>query len=205
MAFFEPPRSRTAAQAQSNSRSSAPVGPPRQVIPAVVPLELVIYRSNEAVVVVNRADVYTVGCSFWLTVAARLQAGDEARAHRFSEAIFADTEELSQLTSLNDALVRFGVTYPDGARATTLDPPPDQPLTALAETVTPSLVHYEHNARRGDLLWEGEHELWLSPLPPAEPFELVIEWPALDIPLTHASIDGSALTQASARARSVWT
>ena len=42
----------------------------------------------------------------------------------------------------------------------------------------------------------GRWLMWLWPLPPPEPFEFAVEWPAFDVPLTFNEIDGGEINAA---------
>jgi hypothetical protein len=46
--------------------------------------------------------------------------------------------------------------------------------------------------------------LWLWPLPPAETFELAVEWPLGGIELTITELDGAAITAAAGRSAHYW-
>ncbi|WP_143517246.1 hypothetical protein [Pseudonocardia sp. MH-G8] len=206
MTFFElPPTGTSHDQSEDAPEDDRWTAPPRGVLPAVVPLEITAHHEDLAAIYLRHANVYPIGCSFWLTVAARLHTPDSTRERMVSEAVFADTVELRQLATLDDALARFGVAYIDGSRATTLENPSvEAGRDPTDKSRAPLLVHYEHNANVGDLFWQGEHELWLSPLPPAEHFELLLEWPRLEVPLTRVIIDGHTLADAAERSRHIW-
>jgi len=46
---------------------------------------------------------------------------------------------------------------------------------------------------------------WLWPLPSANPFVLVVEWPAQGIAVTRVAIEVGPLLEASARAQELWS
>jgi hypothetical protein len=46
--------------------------------------------------------------------------------------------------------------------------------------------------------------LWLWPLPPAESFELAVEWPLGGIDLTFVELDGAAIVAAEPRSAFYW-
>lgn len=46
--------------------------------------------------------------------------------------------------------------------------------------------------------------LWLWPLPPAEPFELAVEWPFGGIDLRFTELDGAAVVAVARRSVSLW-
>jgi hypothetical protein len=103
--------------------------------------------------------------------------------------------------------VRFGVVYPDGRKATSLDPMPvgdKLEQESAIHSLPPVLRHSEHGANSGHMRWRSHHELWLWPLPAAEPFDLFMEWPALEIPLAQVSIDGAAIQSVANRSQEVW-
>lgn len=45
-----------------------------------------------------------------------------------------------------------------------------------------------------------EYLLWLWPLPPPAPIELVVAWPDLDLPEAGCTLDGAAIVAAAADA-----
>jgi hypothetical protein len=51
-------------------------------------------------------------------------------------------------------------------------------------------------------LWE--HRNWLWPIPPRGPVAFVCEWPALEIPLTCATLDAEVIRDAARRAVVLW-
>jgi hypothetical protein len=95
-------------------------------------------------------------------------------------------------------LLRFGLTWPDGGRATNLDdwgrswPDATEPAHGLES----------HSGGGSDR--EYSQEYWAWPLPGSGPLGLVVEWPAFGIDETTASVDGDLLLAAAARARPVW-
>ncbi|MEH0108497.1 hypothetical protein V6N00_02050 [Tersicoccus sp. MR15.9] len=46
--------------------------------------------------------------------------------------------------------------------------------------------------------------LWLWPLPPAGPLDLVFQWPDLGLDESHTALDGSAIVALSSRAVALW-
>ena len=57
----------------------------------------------------------------------------------------------------------------------------------------------------GEARYSGSSRLWLWPLPPPGPIELVAEWRARDIPESRLLLDGSALLTALDGIRSLWS
>jgi hypothetical protein len=108
---------------------------------------------------------------------------------------------------LPDNLLRFGVRFADGAKATTVgqrfdlthlphDPPSAPRLSLLLGGVS---------MRSGDddasVITMG---LWLWPSPPRETFELGVEWPAGGIELSIIVLDGAAIVSAAEQSVPYW-
>jgi hypothetical protein len=93
---------------------------------------------------------------------------------------------------------RFGVGFADGRKATTLswpsarpwDPPPDEPVLARRSG--------------GGGGFSYRHGLWLWPLPPDGPLELVCAWPAKGLEEARATVDAGPIRAAAARAIELW-
>ncbi|MDF5757999.1 hypothetical protein [Spongiactinospora sp. TRM90649] len=108
---------------------------------------------------------------------------------------------------LPDQLLRFGVRFADGAKATTVgqrldrtrfpqDPPPAPHL---------SLLFPGMSMRSGDEdAGVKTMGLWLWPLPPEESFEFAVEWPIGGIDLNIVELDGAAIAAAARQAVSYW-
>jgi hypothetical protein len=74
-----------------------------------------------------------------------------------------------------------------------------------------------HNVPRATVGWHGcflpptpispptwvdmQQLLWLWPLPPAQTFDLVFQWPVAGIAMTRVPIDGAAVVEAAGQAR----
>jgi hypothetical protein len=91
---------------------------------------------------------------------------------------------------------RFGVEYPDGRKATNLGPFP----FGHDEPAGPVLM--ERGGGGGGRSWSFGY--WLWPLPPPGPLRVVVEWPAMGVPLTDVELDGAALTAAAADVDVLW-
>jgi hypothetical protein len=46
---------------------------------------------------------------------------------------------------------------------------------------------------------------WLWPLPDPGPIRIFCEWPVVEIPLSHAELDGADLASAAERVRPLWS
>lgn len=208
MAFFEPPPAPPEPQPlPSRPRRPAWVGPPEDVLPAAVPLDQFAYHTANLVVALYRAEVYGEGCSFHLGVVRRRTQESWQRWQALHQAMSPHGGEAQRAAGeqLPDELVRYGVQYADGSKATTLDPSSRSPWRDDAEPPSPPVLKRTEEGSSGDVdQLEYSETLWLWPLPSAEPFDLVMEWPAIGIPFTRVPLDGSGFHQAAERVRPFW-
>jgi hypothetical protein len=98
---------------------------------------------------------------------------------------------------LPDKLLRLGVRYADGTKATTIEQHGRQ-TTASADPPAGPLLSWSPSSSgmHGRELGFSGFGLWLWPLPPAEIFEFAVEWPFGGIELTFAELDGAAIVAA---------
>jgi hypothetical protein len=105
---------------------------------------------------------------------------------------------------LPDRLLRLGVRYPDGRKATTLerrrrqrdDSPPDGPVLSWWPGGS--------GTRGGGNLGFSHFGLWLWPLPSPGNFEFAVEWPQGGIELSICELDGAAIVDAASRPACYW-
>lgn len=100
--------------------------------------------------------------------------------------------------------LRFGVVLADGEKVVAdenrlfgADP--------MAESEGHSLSRRERGGGGGGSAYASADHLWLWPLPPAGPLELVLQWPALGIDETRVVIDGSSIRELAESARPYWS
>lgn len=169
---------------------------PATWIAGVVPLELVIARSDRAAVVVSRISAYPDG--FELTVNSYLHRSVKRtrRRHVQHPMMWHDMGEPGE--PLPDEMLRFGLAWPDGGRATNLD----AWGRSWRDATEPAHGLESHSGGGSDR--EYSQEYWAWPLPGSGPLALVVEWPAFDIGETTTSIDGSLLINAAERSQPVW-
>jgi len=99
--------------------------------------------------------------------------------------------------SLPADLVRFGIQFPDGGRATNLDTDRARPDSYRPE----SGLRTQGGSSSGG---EASQRFSAWPLPASGDVVLVCEWPAYGIAESRLIIDGDALRAAAARAQPVW-
>lgn len=99
--------------------------------------------------------------------------------------------------------LRFGVVLADGEKVLAdafffggIDP--------MAEPEGHVLGRRQQGGGGGGSTYASADHLWLWPLPPAGPIELVMQWPALGIDETRVTFDASPVAELAARARPYW-
>ena len=169
---------------------------PAAWIAGVVPLELVVARSDQAAVVVSRISAYRDGFELRVNSFLRRSVKRSRRQRAHHPMMWHALGEPG--APLPDELLRFGLAWPDGGRATNLDgwgrswPDATEPTHGLES----------HSGGGSD--HEYSMEYWAWPLPGPGPLGLVVEWPAFGIGEISIPIDGSLLIAAAERAQPVW-
>lgn len=189
--FFDPPPP-DPGPAPRNRRSDHRHGPPRNVLPGVVPVEAVLARTDDVVVSVASLHVYPTGLTFELVVLARTPE----RGHGPLGGPLGLSWTGVGPGAPPDGL-RLGVAFPDGRRATTLDErwPDDGP---------DDVVRIRPQGGGGSDTFHHVG-IWVTPLPPAGPLTFVCEWPAQGIPETRFVVDGADFAAAAGRALTVFS
>jgi hypothetical protein len=111
----------------------------------------------------------------------------------------AEIETLFQGPGLSGHLLRFGVLFANGQKATNLTDHyggriPDQPPTG------PVLRTFAAAGGSRFRDWRN----WIWPLPPAGPLTLVCEWPAYGVPECRAEVDAGPIRAAAGAAIALW-
>ncbi len=180
------------------------MGPSEDVLGATVPIGLVLARSESVVIALTHVTTYPDGCSLVLRVAGRRAGMREDDWWELADAAFGHGHPRRRRgDGLPDSRRRYAVRFGDGRTATTLA---SFPHWMPDEEPTPPVLygHGSSGGSSGDGGFQIDEQLWLWPLPPAEPFELITEWPLAGIPVTIAELDGAAITAAAAQAIPYW-
>ncbi|GAA1684969.1 hypothetical protein GCM10009733_097150 [Nonomuraea maheshkhaliensis] len=207
--FFEPPPARE--DDSPAPRPGLPVwyAPPADQAGRVTLLGVVLARTPNAVITLSAITAFSTGCLLNVEVATRRHtlSADDYQALQMS--LFPImVPGLTSGRPLPEALLRFGVRFADGTKATTVgqrfersrftqEAPPGPCLFWLPGGM--SMRSGDENA--ASVVPVG---LWLWPLPPKEHFELAVEWPAGGVELGFTSLDGSAVAAAAERSAPYW-
>ncbi|HET8607894.1 MAG TPA: secondary thiamine-phosphate synthase enzyme YjbQ [Gaiellaceae bacterium] len=196
MSFFEPPPPELPPQPPRRPWH----GPPDNVAGRSVALDLVLGRSERAAIWIASANVYPDGFEFEVEIRRRFDEGEiehpffmhhPRRRRRHGE------------DELDPELVRFGIEFSDGGKATNLGRHP--PFTLPGEPDEPPegpVLSPSRGGGGGGGRWH--HGFWAWPLPPEGPLAFVSEWPVADIAETRTEIDSALIRAAAADVVELW-
>ncbi|SPL88251.1 unnamed protein product [[Actinomadura] parvosata subsp. kistnae] len=169
---------------------------------------LILARTSNVAITVPTIQAFSTGCLINVDIVTRRQtlSPDDFQALQLSVFPHLITG-VKAGQPLPDQLLRFGVRFADGAKATTVgqrldrtqlpqDPPPGPQLSLLLPSM--SIRSGEEDA--GVTTWG----LWLWPSPPPQRFELAVEWPVGGIELSMVELDGAAIAAAAQQAILYW-
>jgi hypothetical protein len=145
----------------------------------VVPLRVVLARTDQAAVAVVGVTAYTRGVSLRLALRWRSRPGEEG----FDEAMLGMPFGPGAMPQplggeLPPELLRFGVQFADGRKATTLGASVPWGVGAAPgeQMEPPGPILSLSSGDGGDGEWNQEY--WLWPLPPPGTLTFAIEWPS---------------------------
>jgi hypothetical protein len=172
-----------------------------------VPVQKVVGQSEFAIIVLVEIRAFKDGCLLELDIAAKA-AGDvsdpdsrmEWQRRKGMAGVGAPVDPVDREDAALQGLF-VGVEFADGRSARS----GEYVLIPAAEPEAPSLISIGGAGFRIDAdIVRMRDTLWLWPLPPAEPFGLVAEWPGFDIPFSRIDIDGSTVVAAAETAVPYW-
>ena len=166
---------------------------PADEFPARVQVREFLARMPGTVVVVSHVDVFSVGMTIQVDWEVRRleQSRSEWQLMMHGD-LFSPTPDV----------LRFGVALANGATVTTVDQ--RLPDAFTTEPDGWSLMNTQGGGGGDDRRYSGSTGLWLWPLPPPGPIELVGEWGARGVPESRIVLDGTALRERVADVRPLW-
>lgn len=211
MNFFPEPVERPAPDDLDESPQPAWISAPTDAIPGVVPVELVLGRSESTVVLLTGMRAFPAGLEMVLGVRVRGSvAGFDLNSELFDGPYSHDMGADWQVGRL-----KWGFEFADGRRVTNVDPIDwaDRHDHAGGHRPEPASLSWEREPPRPVLQGGGggggprdsDRNYWLWPLPPVGRLLVVCQWLARDIAQSTQEISGSAISDAAARARPLWT
>jgi hypothetical protein len=185
MSFFQiPPEEETPERDQPAWRAA-----PVDELGVELPLDRALAESETARVTIRSVIAFSTGFSLEL-LGEWAPGALGVSGHRF-------------VTPHEEAFLRVGIEFPDGARATNVDfarrrkerddAPPEPPYLGRGHA-----QHLSDHRLRFDL------DYWIWPLPPDADISVVCEWPAVGIPVTRSALDGASIRAAGKRSGKLW-
>jgi hypothetical protein len=178
-------------------RRPAWVEPPADLVPGIVPVELILARTPQRAIGLTGIRAYPTG--FGCTLHLRLRQIIPGEQSFFGIFGMFDMLELDPAGELADYYLRFGVGFADGRKATNLQRHRDLENGVPLDPPALRLIRWE-----GYDLLAQEVDVWVYGLPPPGPVAFVCEWPARGIPETQVELDAGLVLEAAARAVSIW-
>jgi len=164
------------------------------VIPAPVPAEVVLIRTEQVAVAVGSVRAYPNGFEF--TVHIRLRGEAESSWQGHSDPF--ERHRPRRGAQWDDDQLRLGILYADGRRAATTGvyyrPPDDDDDGRLVL----------QQGGGGGSSCSQDWDFWVHPLPPGGPVTLVGSWVEHGIAESRAELDGAAIRAAAGRAVTLW-
>jgi hypothetical protein len=175
-------------QPPSGYRIPAWLRPPEAMVPGIVPVELLLARTDTDAVLVTDLRAYPTGLEFALTVRPHLDHLEQR--HR-------DPDRPPRHFRYHD--LGLEMRFADGHTAG--NHPRYWPRSFETEQPDPPLL-YCHGAGGSERGWRSRH--WLWGLPPPGPLAFVCAWPAGQLPASGVEIDARLVLEAADRAAPVW-
>jgi hypothetical protein len=167
---------------------------PSLYLPGRLPSDFVLASTGDHAVLVADIACYPSGFGFEVRTVGRYYDDEDDPDAHFD---LMSMRRRSSGAELPPALLRFGIAFSDGRKATTLNAPQ---WGRDSEGPGPNL--HITGGGGGGSTWTCE--MWVTPLPPDGPVAFVCEWPAFGIGETRRSIPGARIRRAAERARPVF-
>ena len=168
------------------------------VIGKTVALNLVIGRSDKAALWIPALTASADGFEFGLELRHDLE--EEEFGHPFFFDHHPRRRRRTSEGGLDPELLRFGVQFSDGRKATNIDS--HIPSRTGRDNPADGPVLMGRGGGGGQGRWRQDFSV--SPLPPAGPLAFVCEWPIAAIPETRNEIDSALVRDAASEAVLLW-
>jgi hypothetical protein len=167
------------------------MGPPRAVVPALVPIERVVARTDEVAVYLSGFWVYPTGFQFTTHVVTE-DEWSELDPFAIDHSLHA-----GRRSCVPPEILRLGFQFANGSKATNTGSAIFDEEEDGHRPTSPCM------SSSGGRSFEGasERTFWVWPLPPPGALEFVCEWPAAEIPLTRVELDATPIIEAASRAQ----
>ncbi|MBF4591733.1 MULTISPECIES: hypothetical protein [unclassified Curtobacterium] len=170
-------------------------GPAEDELPAVIGYGLRWATSEHAAIVVESARVFTDGVLF--------QIGRQVRRRDLSERQFQQLIHEDHFFVSEEgrrARLQYGAILSDGQRLADSDLFDEDGVDDGAV-----LLRQGGSGGGGASSYRYADDLWLHPLPPAGSLELVVQWPALQVPEHRITLPVGDLLRAAEQVTTLWS
>ncbi|MGB3375888.1 MAG: hypothetical protein WBA87_12230 [Microbacterium sp.] len=201
MTFF-PPDAEIPEPEETESSQPSWWQAPEDELPALLDVSQILAATDHVAVALVGIAVHSEGIQF--RVERRLRRNG-LPLRDWNELCNAFMEHMSYAGSLDSpGRLRFGVVLADGEKVLTDAFPFSRGGDSTVEPEGHTLSRREQGGGGGGTTFSSADHLWIWPMPPAGPIELVMQWPAMGIDETRLVIDASTLPELAARARPYW-
>lgn len=166
----------------------------------LVPLRAVLARTDQIAVAVLGVTAYTTGFSLTLALRSRSSVGLEGYDPIMFGSFGHGAMQRPLGTELPPELLRFGVQFADGRKATTLGASVPWGVGTVTEEEPTGPILSPSGGDGGDGEWNEEY--WLWPLRGTLTFG--IEWPSKGIELSLLEVDAAPIIDASRSSEVLW-
>jgi hypothetical protein len=164
---------------------------PGHGLPVMLDVHQPVTATDRATVELLRIDVSRAGCEFTIKAVvdvSGMTAREEKRARRAVDGY--RSAALPGATSAGPLQVTLG--FAGGRTAEYREDPLDLPRSG------PGVSGFGGSAYPDGSYQVREERFWTWPLPPAEPFTLTVEWPAMGISPASITVDGAMIARVAA-------
>lgn len=168
-------------------------------LPALAPISNLLVANEHVAVVLVAVRVFSDGVEFSLERKMRRSGMSRAEFRRLAEEhrIMSDDEARA-------SRLRYGLLLADGQRLTGSRPRFREAEEADLSKDQHTLVTLGGSGGGLDSRYEHRDGLWLYPLPPAGPIELVTQWPFAGFEETRVQIDANLILDVVPQVRHLW-
>jgi len=167
-------------------RWSPPAG---DFLPAILPLENRVVRSEHACVAIESVAGWPDGITLTVVVILREDPVD-------GEALPQVVHHPAHQQEVSETGLLFGVAFADGTAATNVDRLEHDRRLTSGPTLDPGVTQAERRSLR--------QQIHLRPLPPDGPLTFVVRWLDRGIEESVLQVDSGPLLSAAARAHRIW-
>lgn len=200
MPFFEVPEPEPAPRRKRRRRrtTSDPWARPADWIPRYLPLGFVLGASDRMAVCVAGVACYPRGFAFDLVSVSKYRLDYDEEGHFHSLDPFFPPH--GRRREVPDTLLRFGVQYANGSKATNLD----EDFLGFPSTTRRTGPNLGTSGGSGGSPEVYHHSMWVWPLPPDGPVTFACEWPAFGIPESLHRVPGARIRKAAEKSKPVF-